>query len=327
MELSTVYEVPVRALRASDSPRTSGVCPDHVRTLVESEAALPPIIVHRPAMRVIDGMHRLHAARLRGQETIPVVFFDGDEEAAFLLGVSTNTRHGLPLSSGDRKAAAQRILRARPDLSDRAVAEASGISARIVAALRADGSARVVERAARVGRDGRSRPVDPAAARERVRELVEAHPEASLRFVAKRAGVSPTTVRTVRAGIEAGQGALARTRRRPSAPGGDAGPVPAPVAELGEPAGADPHPPSAEPAEAADGSAAALLGVLTKDPSLRFSESGRQVIALLSHNALLGMRRHQVLQSIPPHAAAMVASLSRECAKLWSDLADELEDR
>jgi hypothetical protein len=35
---------------------------------------LPPILVHRATNRIIDGMHRLEAAKLRGDETISVRF-------------------------------------------------------------------------------------------------------------------------------------------------------------------------------------------------------------------------------------------------------------
>jgi transposase-like protein len=53
----------------------------------------------------------------------------------------------------------------------------------------------------RIGRDGRARPIDPAAQRERVvHELIE-RPEASLRDIARTVGVSPETVRSVRAAL------------------------------------------------------------------------------------------------------------------------------
>jgi hypothetical protein len=63
-------------------------------------------------MRVIDGMHRLRAAQLRGDHGVEVKFFDGDADEAFIAAVRANITHGLPLTLADRKAAAQRILAA-----------------------------------------------------------------------------------------------------------------------------------------------------------------------------------------------------------------------
>ena len=42
----------------------------HVETLIASETELPPIIVHRLTMRVIDGMHRLLAVQRLGRRKI-----------------------------------------------------------------------------------------------------------------------------------------------------------------------------------------------------------------------------------------------------------------
>src|SRR5262245_43617336 len=71
--------VPLRQLLPADSPRLVGEDAKHIRVLAESEAVLPPILVHRATMRVVDGMHRVGAARLRGREAIEVRFFDGSE--------------------------------------------------------------------------------------------------------------------------------------------------------------------------------------------------------------------------------------------------------
>src|SRR5947199_10633529 len=60
--------LPVSSLLPGDSPRVAGENPEHVQLLAAARN-LPPILVHRSTMRVIDGMHRLRAARLRGDET------------------------------------------------------------------------------------------------------------------------------------------------------------------------------------------------------------------------------------------------------------------
>src|SRR4051794_13870261 len=90
--------VPLAALQPADSPRQSGEDDEHIRVLAESATRLPPIIVHRATMRVIDGMHRVGAAQLRGDETIEARFFDGTSQEAFILAVRSNITHGRPLS-------------------------------------------------------------------------------------------------------------------------------------------------------------------------------------------------------------------------------------
>jgi hypothetical protein len=55
----------------------------------------------------------------------------------------------------------------------------------------------------RAGRDNRLRPADPVQARQRVIEAIEANPTGSLRAIARVAGSSPETVRSVRARLAA----------------------------------------------------------------------------------------------------------------------------
>src|SRR3981081_155007 len=90
--------------------------------LAEASGALPPIMVHRPTMRVIDGVHRVRAALLNGITEIEGRLLDWDENAAFILAVTANIAHGLPLNPADRAAAAARIIACQPLWSDRAVA-------------------------------------------------------------------------------------------------------------------------------------------------------------------------------------------------------------
>ncbi|MYV44457.1 ParB N-terminal domain-containing protein [Streptomyces sp. SID2888] len=180
----------------------------HVRLLAGLESELPPIVVHRSTMRVIDGMHRVRAAEMRGDTVISVRFFDGDEEDAFLLSVAVNMRHGLPLTRADRTAAVERILGLHPEWSDRALASFAGVSARRVADIRGGLRAGGTVLEARIGRDGRSRPVDGGRRREHAHALLLADPSASLRAVAREAGISPATVADVRARIRRGLDAV-----------------------------------------------------------------------------------------------------------------------
>lgn len=193
-----VVRVAVRSLLPSDSPRIGGEDRAHLLAMAESGAELPPIIVQRSSMRVIDGMHRLRTAELRGEHEIGVRFFDGDDVEAFVLAVKANVTHGLPLTLADRKAAATRILRFRPEWSDRVIADISGLSPKTVGAIRARSTGEIPQVNSRVGRDGRVRPVDSADRRRVASEVIARHPTATLREVAAAAGISVATARDVR---------------------------------------------------------------------------------------------------------------------------------
>lgn len=161
--------VPLTALTGGLSPRTCGEDAEHVRRLLESGVSLPPIVVHRPTMRVVDGMHRLSVARLRGQRDIAVVFFDGDDNEAFELAVQLNVAHGLPLTLAERRSAAARLLTMRPEWSDRRVAESAGLSPKTVGVVRRT-TAEIPQLTTRAGRDGRTRAV-PSMRKRRESEV------------------------------------------------------------------------------------------------------------------------------------------------------------
>src|SRR6266700_1793568 len=149
--------VSIETLSLEGSPRLAGVNQNHVARLAEIDTPLPPILVHRRTMRVIDGMHRLRVAELKGRDQIAVEFFDGDDQEAFLLSVKQNVTHGLPLSLADRKAAAARILGWNREFSDSSIAAMTGLSDKTVAAVRKRSTSDIPRLNARIGRDGRSR--------------------------------------------------------------------------------------------------------------------------------------------------------------------------
>ncbi|MFE0027588.1 ParB/RepB/Spo0J family partition protein [Amycolatopsis sp. NPDC059021] len=105
--------VALGALRFGDSPRFV-IDEDFVLALAAETAVLPPLIVHRPSLRVVDGNHRLLAAQARGKLSVTVTFFDGSAEDAFVLSVYRNISSRFPLSEAERHAAADRIRRTHP---------------------------------------------------------------------------------------------------------------------------------------------------------------------------------------------------------------------
>lgn len=293
--------VPIDSLLPSESPRLAGESAEHVQVLALSEAVLPPIVAHLPSRRVIDGMHRLRAARLRGQSEILVRFYDGDDEDAFIVAVETNIAHGLPLSQADRTAAAARIVHARPQWSDRRVASVTGLSATTVGAIRrrSAGGAGQADVPARVGRDGRARPVDATAGRLLVSDLVKQRPAAPIREIAEAAGISPATALDVCRRLRNGEHPVPERQARADPPG----------------------------QEMSTSDWRGTLLELRKDPSLRFTDDGRALLRWLdAHTA--GMDRWQEhMDGIPPHSLRVVARLAYQNSVVWQEVHQYLQDR
>jgi len=287
-----VTRIRISLLRASDSPRLTGESAEHIRSLVESDVPLPPITVHRETLRVIDGMHRLRAAALCGQDFIDVHFVDAEPDDVFVLAVEANVAHGLPLTLADRKAAAARIVRSHPHWSDRAVAAKTGLSHKTVGSLRRCSTGEASRLNARLGMDGRVRPIGLSPGRQIAAELLVAHPGASLRQIARAAGISPVTVRKVREEL--------RVQDVPTGPP-RSGPRP--------------------------GDRRSVLPLLRADPSVRCTESGRRLLRLLDMHAISVPDWETLTGDIPEHCVDLVADVARSCASKWETFAALLEQR
>lgn len=307
-----IVQVPVRSLRLADSPRLSGEDSDHVRVLADSADSLPPILVHRSTMQVIDGMHRLRATLALGGDKIAAQFLDCAENDIFVVAVQANTAHGLPLSLADRKKAAARIVELHPEWSDRLIATAAGLSHKTVSTIRRCATGDNSQLHTRAGYDGRIRPLNSAEGRKIAAELLRSRPTASLREVARAAGISPGTVRDVRARLER-----------------DQNPVPYRHARRGRTAedrsGVDHKLRTLEPSPDAD--ATDILQKLKNDPALRFSESGRAALRQLHACTLVTRGLGDTVGKLPAHSAIMISKLARVNAKKWQELACQLEKR
>ncbi|MFE6052613.1 transcriptional regulator [Kitasatospora sp. NPDC056446] len=316
------------ALLPGESPRTEGVDEEHVARLASVEDRLPPILVRRSDLAVIDGMHRLQAARARGEQTIEVEFFDGSDGDAFLRAVEANVAHGLPLTLRDRRAAAARIIATHPQMSDRAVAKASGLSAKAVAGIRARSTAAPPQLDRRVGQDGRVRPLNAAEGRWRAAGVLAENPNASLREIARLAGISPATAGDVRRRVQAGLPPAdtgpdtARDAPSPFAPGEAGAPRADPQAR---PAAAGARQDAARPERPVEQPPDLLLAALRRDPSLRLREEGRGLLRLLQHNA--AAEWSGLSSAVPAHCESMVGRLARQYAEQWLKFAEHLEER
>ncbi|MFI6206000.1 ParB N-terminal domain-containing protein [Streptomyces sp. NPDC051041] len=302
-------QVPVDSLSTDDSPRLSGVNEEHIRQLAQCVTPLPPIIVHRSTLSVIDGVHRLRATRLNGRTHIAVQYFDGDANEAFLLAVKRNAHHGLPLTRAERNAAALRIIGSHPEWSDRMIAAAAGLSPKTVGSLRRRSSDALPQLNVRIGRDGRSRHVDTSERRRRAGEYVLANPDATLREIAQSTGLSLATARDVRARIHRGVSPTLPKRSNDAPPSGEA---------------------AATQRTTASGvslTMAKALLILKRDPSLRLTEHGRFLLRVLDTNAMASSRWDELVDRIPQHWAGAVAAVARQCAASWGQAALQLEER
>ncbi|MFI1683006.1 ParB/RepB/Spo0J family partition protein [Streptomyces sp. NPDC020607] len=296
---ASIIRIPITLLRDADSPRLAGVDQDHVRTLAACTDKLPPIIVHRSTMKVIDGMHRLHVARLNGEETIEVRYFEGSNREAFLLAVELNLKHGLALALSDRKKSAMKILESFPEWSDRAVAMKTGLSGKTVGVLRRKFAGQIAQAPLRVGRDGRVRPLNSHKDRRQTAHILPAEPDTVPR---ESAG----------SGVPGSAAQEAQKRLRSA----EEGPTAGAEARSRAPHGPEAAPPLVDPL--------AQLESLRRDPALKYSNDGREMIRWLEARIIRKSDPGLVLQA-PAHQARKIAALARACAAQWNWIAMRME--
>jgi ParB-like chromosome segregation protein Spo0J len=301
--------VPVPSLVPSDSPRIDGEDERHISLLAQLETQLPPILVQRGTMRVVDGMHRLRAAISLGHGSVDIKYFEGTDAEAFIAAVKANIDHGLPLTRADREAAAARIIELYPERSDRWIADITGLARGTVAGVRRT-QADDPQGQKRVGRDGRVRPFDSTDGRRMAMNAINAHPDASLRVIARMTGVSPETVRKVRRRMLSGEDPIARKQSRNER-----------LVSLDGQAlkkGCD---------EAHPKDRGVLLQKLRGDPSLRFTETGRRLLRWLEVQAAGPAELYAMAEIIPPHCAYHISKLASGYADEWQEVADQLQRR
>lgn len=295
--------IEIEKLLTVNSPRSCGTDPEHVKRLAEIETGLPPVIVRKGTLQVIDGAHRIEAAKLKGRKRILAIFFDGTDAEALILAIEANTRHGLPLSLSDRKRAAQQLLALMPDLSDRAIGAKTGLAPGTVRAVRTRSTAQDDQSAVRIGRDGRARPVNSTAARERIAGMLAEHPDASAVQIAEAAGASARLVRTVRNEL------AVKSAARSAAPPGE---------RPDRPRAETPPEPSVNSATL---KAEDLIARLLSDPVVQVTPGGRHFVEWLRRHALGIDEIRSDLGWLPVECQADVLLIARQSACAWQALA------
>jgi len=299
--------LPVGRLDLSGSPRLGGIEKQHVSALAQlAPSMLPPVLVHRRTLRVIDGVHRVHAAILRGDATIAAELIDCDEAEVFIRAVRANSSHGLPLSLEDRRDAGRRILETHPQWSDRMIAKTAGLSPNTVGAIRRRLAGAADASGPRLGLDGRVHRLSPGDTRCAVRETLARNPAASVRELARAVGISVGRAHVLRHELLDGklhEGAPAEGTLVEPHGGGDS-------VDAG--------------GRALPGS---LVRMLAADPSLRLNEQGRGLLRMLVAQTIDPAQWSNLVDVVPAHRADVVIELAESFSETWSRFADELKRR
>jgi len=184
---------------------------DHAQALAFRFDDCPPILVERKTSTVIDGVHRVLAAKMLGRVTIPVHYFEGTHDEAFVEAVRANITHGKPLTLAEREAAARKLLGMHGDWSNRLLGDICGLSDKTIGRLRKT-TAELPQLSARVGRDGRQRPLDSRPLREQIARALRTTPDANAEELARSLSTSPSTVRDVRRRLRGGDSPIPTQR-------------------------------------------------------------------------------------------------------------------
>jgi ParB-like chromosome segregation protein Spo0J len=281
-------------LKRGPMVRVVGEDYEHAQLLASTPRPVPPILVHRSTMTVIDGMHRLLAAGLRGEKTIAVRFFGGSDDEAFVAAVQANIEHGKPLNLVDREKAAEKLTVLHPDWSDRVIGDTCAVSPKTVASIRRRATEESPRSLKRTGRDGRARPMDPTAGRQRIATAVRDDPGATLRQIAAQTGTSVGTVADVRRRLAAGKSAIPNKRQR----------------------GAD-----------QDRGTTSLYGPWAEDAACRSTKGGSQFAEWFDSARVRPEECHQYVEVPPLSRLFAIAAESHARAHTWAQYAADLENR
>ena len=155
---------------------------------------------------------------------------------------------------------------------------------------------------------GRIRPLNAAAGCQLASELLSRRPNASLREIAEAAGISTGTVRDVRARLCRGDDPVPASRRDNGCRASNRGkPNRTPVRE-----------------EPAPGDVAPLMAWLARDPALRMSREGRELLRWLHLHVVQTMDTDKIASSIPSHCFEYLIELANRCSANWARIAHDL---
>jgi hypothetical protein len=71
----------------------------------------------------------------------------------------------------------------------------------------------------------------------------------------------------------------------------------------------------------------ALMRGLASDPSLRFSESGRDLLRWMQSRVVRPEEWHGIADNVPADSAHLLAKVARQCANEWLQVVKDLQQR
>jgi hypothetical protein len=237
-----------------------------------------------------------------GRTTVVARYFDGTHEEAFVEAVKSNIAHGKPLTLSERESAAVKMLRMRSDWSDRLIADACGLSDKTIGRLRKS-DADIPQSSARIGRDGRHRPVDAARLRASIASAIRERPEASVEEVARSLRTSPSTVRDVKKRLFKGEDPIASPPVRRSTFVED--------------------PRRAERSDQAGG----IGSIWRTDSALRALQDGYRWSEWVDMAEIDSRHWEGRIAELPLSRIPQLIQLARDRAAQWAKFADSLEER
>ena len=152
-----------KILTASGTQSRRQIDPQVVQEYAEDMTAgdaFPPVTVISDGILnwLVDGFHRLAAARQLGRTTIEATVKKGNHGTAVWASLGANREHGLRRTRGDKQRAVQLALEEFTEKSDRALAKQIGVSYPFVAKIRSElvAAGHIRHTSERIGSDGRS---------------------------------------------------------------------------------------------------------------------------------------------------------------------------
>jgi ParB-like chromosome segregation protein Spo0J len=317
-----ITDLLISRIQGAVEARTGGLDQGHVTTLMETARQWPPIVVWGKECRLVDGAHRVEAARRLGHKRISAIRFVGSADEAFVEAVHRNIAHGLPLKVADRKRAAIRVLTSHRDWSDSRIGYVCGLSGKTVARLRREGSQAdpgqdvpIVHAHRRIGLDGKARPARAGDTQDRIRLALLDNPGATLRAIATVAGASPETVRTVRLRLASEPYAdTLPTAGTTESAAQTVGPVPA-IDTL-----------AADKGSSADGAAGVTSSDWDRDPALLACEDGGEFARWFADHDV-DDEWYRFISVIPLSRIYRIVDEARRRAAAWTSFASMLESR
>lgn len=301
--------------------RVGGLDADRLAALAAEVDTWPPVVAYRPDLTVIDGAHRVEAARRLGIGQVAVRWFEGTRAEALIASVTLNDEAGTPVGATDREAVLVELMSELPQWSDRRIAAAVGSSPKTVARLRRRAACTGETESKRVGRDGRLRPVRSGSTHEAIADALHRRPHASLRAIAAEIGVSPETVRSVRHRLN---GTAAASVASATTPSPLAAPIPDPLrgvetglAEVDEADESD-----ADEFDTGEGTVAPWR----RDRALESAEHGDDFLGWFETTTVEGDHRTRGLD-VPMSRVYEIADEARRRAQWWLSFATTLEQR